>query len=108
MNDLRPLPIQIEALHALIGHVAVELTDGLVRGVHGEDGNAGIDGVDVAVGHEERHGAAAALIHLAQLRHLPDDAISAKIFRRVPTTSAEASLLPDLPPRPVNLQMPMP
>ena len=27
MNDLRPLPIQIEALHALVGHVAVELAD---------------------------------------------------------------------------------
>ena len=43
--------------------------------MHGEDGNARIEGIDVALGHELGDGAAAARVGLAKLGHLPDDAL---------------------------------
>ena len=54
------------------GHPAVQLGDHLEGGVHGQHGHAGVQGVDVPLRHEAGHGAAAALVYLAQLRHLPD------------------------------------
>ena len=43
--------------------------------MHGEHGDPRVQGVDVPLGHEHGHGAAAAGIHLAQLGHLPDHAV---------------------------------
>ena len=43
--------------------------------MHGQNRHAGVQGVDVAVGHVSGNGAAAALVHLAQLSGLPDDAV---------------------------------
>ena len=40
--------------------------------MHAQHRDAGIDGVNVPVGHEHGDGAAAALVHLAQLAQLPD------------------------------------
>ena len=99
--------------------------------MHTQHGNAGVDGVDIAVGHELCNGSAAALIDLAKLRHLPHDAIvgvqAAQIGDdlrhagqnmvdlrfRVALAERQAQravrdLMRDLPRAPVNLHMPMP
>ena len=68
--------------HALIGHVAVQLTHRLKGSVHGQHRHTGIDGVNVPVCHEAGHSAAAAGVHLAQLRHLPDHTPAASSVRR--------------------------
>ena len=65
--------VLVNSLAGAHGHIAVQLGDDLHGGVHAQHGNAGIHGDDVAVGHDGSHGAAAALIDLAQLAHLPDD-----------------------------------
>ena len=43
--------------------------------MHGQHRNAGVQSVDVPLGHELCHGAAAAGVGLAQFRHLPDNAV---------------------------------
>ena len=55
------------------GLVAVQLGDQLQRRVHAQHGHACIHGDDVPVCHISRYSAAAALIHLAQGRDLPQD-----------------------------------
>ena len=46
--------------------------------MHRKNGRAGVDGIDVAVGHVLRNRSAAALIDLAELARLPDDVVVGK------------------------------
>ena len=64
---------QINGLAGLHGFVAIQLADDFHGGVHAQDGDTGIDGDDVPVGHVGGHGAAAALVYLAQGGDLPLD-----------------------------------
>ena len=65
-----------ENLHALIGHVAVQLCDRLIRRVHGQDRNTCVKRVDVALGHILCNRSAAACVGLAEFGHLPHDAVA--------------------------------
>ena len=64
-----------DRLHTPICHIAVQLCDRLIGRMHGEDGNARIEGIDVALGHELGDRAAAARVGAAKLSHLPLDAV---------------------------------
>ena len=64
---------QVDSLASQHGLVAVQLGNQLPGSVHAQHGNAGVHGDDVAVCHVGSHGAAAALIDLAQSGNLPDD-----------------------------------
>ena len=63
----------VNSFHTFIRLIAVQLGDHLKGGVHGQHRHAGVQRRDIAVGHIHGHGAAAAGVHLAQLRDLPDD-----------------------------------
>ena len=68
--DLRLFLIGSE--DALVGHPAVEFGNRLERRVHAEYGNAGVDRIDIAVGHIFCDRASAALVNLSEFAHLPD------------------------------------
>lgn len=78
------LSVGVQGLPGLVGHVAVQLGRGLKGRVHGEHGHPGVDGVNVSVGHVAGHGAAAALVRLAQFRQLPDHLV---LFKNPPDLS---------------------
>ena len=99
---------QINRLAGQHGFVAVQLGDQLQRRVHAEHRHARVHGDDIPVGHVGRHGAAAALIYLAQRRDLPDDARLVQRGADLTHSLGGASDAPPLPREPVYLQMATP
>ena len=62
----------VNSFTGLIGHIAVQFAHRFKGSVHTQHRDTGIQRSDVTVGHILGHRAAAAGIHLAQFRHLPD------------------------------------
>ena len=98
------LSILVEHLHALKGHIGIELGDDLHRRMHGQHRHTGVDGLNVAVCHIARHSSAAALVDLS----CQITSFSANSLRIYAMTSADASEEPDFPRAPVYLKMPVP
>ena len=68
----------VERQNSSVCHIGVQLGYYLEGGMHGEHGYARVNSLNIALGHEHRDCAAAALIDLTELSHLPDDFIRFK------------------------------
>ena len=54
-----------------VGHIAVQFTNCLKGGMHGQNRDTGIQSVNITLCHISCHSSAAASVHLTQFSHLP-------------------------------------